>query len=147
MQGTRASGSAGGQAHRAGQSASSRRQDAGHSAGKGQGHRKDARASSSARGRTQGHEQRAKASGSGAPGAGQGAVSRRGHSQGHGQGRWKDGGISGTGKGADDRGWDPWHGPEGKGEGVRPSLGLGAWGGGQVQGGQGRRRPPGTSRA
>ena len=79
--------------------------------------------SSSARGRTQGHKQGTKASGSGAHKAGQGAVGRRGHSQGHGQGRRKDTGVSRTGKGAGDRGLDPRHGPERKGEGVRPAIG------------------------
>ena len=128
-QGSWASSSGGGQAHGAGQSAGSGRRDTGHSAEHGQGHGKDAGTSSSAPRRTQRHRQGTRASSSGggrAHGAGQGVGSGRGRNQGHEQGHGKDVGISRTGKGAGDRGQDPRRGPEGRGEGVHPNLGLGA---------------------
>ena len=91
--------------------------------------------SSSARGRTEGHVQGAKASGSGVHGAGQIVRSGRGHNQGHGQRHGKDTGVRGTGRGAGDRGRDPQHCPESKGERVRPNQGLGAGKGPKGKGG------------
>ena len=52
-----------------------------------------------------------------------------------------------TSKGLGGRGRDLRHGPEGKGEGVRPNQGLGAGRQHRGKGWKGRRRPPGTGRA